>query len=344
MFNKIFSLYKKLPGWARIVLIIAVIGGGFFGYRQVFGKENGYKQVQVEEGLLVESLELSGDIQAYRQANLHFAAGGLVTYLPFKEGDRVTKWQTIASLDQRQLQKDLQKYLNLYSQTRNDFDTTVEDDDNNLALDQNDQIKRLLADNQYTLNNAVIDVESRDLAIKLSRLYAPFDGIITRMDITTANVNVLPTDIFQIVDPSSLYFSANLDEEDLVRVTEGQKAIVTLDAFPDLEFETVVESIAFAAKETSTGTAYEIKFNLPAEVLDKLRLGLNGTVTIKLEEKENALSVPFEAIDEKDDGTFVTVLENGQIVDRKIETGIQTDSRTEVTSGLNKNDTVVIRQ
>jgi len=209
-------------------------------------------------------------------------------------------------------------------------------------LDTNDEIKRLLANNQYTLDNTVIDVESKDLAVKLSRLYAPFEGIITRMDVKSPNVNVLVTDIFQIVDPNSLYFEANLDEEDINKVSVNQKAIVLLDAYPDESYETSVKSIAFASKETTTGTAYEVRFDFPEEIIRQLRLSLNGTVEIILDEKENVLTLPFEAVDERDEGDFIMVMENDKPIEREVKIGIQTDTEIEILSGLSESDQVII--
>ena len=343
MFKKIFSFYKSVPLWLRIILIVVLVGiGGYLAYSNTLGKKNGFEIIKVKKMAIVDLIELSGEVTAYRQANLHFAAGGLLTYLPVKEGDVVKKWQTIASLDQRQLRKDLQKYLNLYSGQRNDFDQIKEDDQNDLALDTNDEIKRLLANNQYTLDNTVIDVESKDLAVKLSRLYAPFEGIITRMDVKSPNVNVLVTDIFQIVDPNSLYFEANLDEEDINKVSVNQKAIVLLDAYPDESYETSVKSIAFASKETTTGTAYEVRFDFPEEIIRQLRLSLNGTVEIILDEKENVLTLPFEAVDERDEGDFIMVMENDKPIEREVKIGIQTDTEIEILSGLSESDQVII--
>jgi len=343
MFKKIFSLYKKIPLWPRIILVVALVGiGSYLAYSNIFGKKNGIEIIAPQRMTIVDLIELSGEVVAYRQVNLHFAVGGLLTYLPIKEGDTVKKWQTIASLDQRQLKKDLQKYLNLYSNQRNDFDQIKEDDQNDLALDTNDEIKRLLANNQYTLDNTVIDVESKDLAVKLSRLYAPFEGIITRMDVKSPNVNVLVTDIFQIVDPNSLYFEANLDEEDINKVSVNQKAIVLLDAYPDESYETSVKSIAFASKETTTGTAYEVRFDFPEEIIRQLRLSLNGTVEIILDEKENVLTLPFEAVDERDEGDFIMVMENDKPIEREVKIGIQTDTEIEILSGLSESDQVII--
>ena len=64
-----------------------------------------YTEYQIELGSIKDTLELSGKVTAEGMAVLRFPTGGLVTYLGAKEGDTVKKWQTLATIDSRQLQK-----------------------------------------------------------------------------------------------------------------------------------------------------------------------------------------------------------------------------------------------
>jgi RND family efflux transporter MFP subunit len=326
----------------RIYLIILlVLAAGFFGYRSLT-KPTTYQTVKVQRQDLSETIELSGKIDADNRADLHFQTGGLITYLPFKENDKVLKNQTIAGLDQRQVQKDLTKYLNLYAIQRNSFENTKDDNQSQLSTDTSNQIKRILENNQYQLNNAVLDVEFKDLALQYSRLTAPFDGIITQMDIKSTGINVLPTDTFQIIDPNSLFFKANIDESDISKINEGQKTILTLDALPNEEFDSTVGTVAFASKETSTGTAYEAKFPLPSDLLSRLHLGFNGTAKVVLNEKIGVLSLPVDYVRAKGDQFFVTIKKDGQYVDQEVKTGIESDTYVEITDGLTEGETVYL--
>lgn len=320
-----------------ILLILGFASWYFFGHQN----QPTYTQYTVTRGSVSETLELSGKITAENQAVLRFPAGGLVTYLGAKEGDTVKKWQTLASLDTRQLQKTLEQKLNLYAIERGEFDQNQDDYEKNIDDgDIDKELRRLLQKNQYQLDNTVKDVEYLDLSLKLSRLTSPLAGLLTQAPITTLGTQVLATDTWIVVDPSSLYLSADLDEIDLKRVKVGQKVQVTLDAYPDQTVDSTVASISFNPKETSSGTTYEVKVYLPAEFLTNLRLGLNGTAAIILTQKDSVLTLPSNALTPKNGGAVVLVKSGRQYTEKTVETGIENGGIVEIVSGLGEQDHV----
>lgn len=304
-----------------------------------------YDELSVSRTTITETLELSGKIRASKSANLKFLAGGLVTYLGPKEGDTVKKWQTLASVDSRGLEKIMEQKLNLYAMQRNTFDQTI--DDNNNAVPDGDlgnTLKRLLGKNQYQLENTVKDVEYQDLSVKLSRLTSPIDGILVQSPIESSNVQVSAADTWVVVDPTSLYFSADLDETDLKRVIVGQKARVSLDAFPGRDMNSEINTISFSPKETSTGTTYEVKVNLSVDDAKDLRLGLNGTVALILNQVDAALTLPMSAVVTRNGASYVTIKSDNKYIEKSISTGIESDGNIEITAGLGEADHVYIKK
>lgn len=328
-------------------LIVGIIVVLALGAWLLFGRKPkvSYDEFSPSKQDISETLELSGKVRAGQSASLKFLAGGLVTYVGPKEGDTVKKWQTLASVDTRQLQKVMEEKLNLYAIQRGSFEQTVDDNNNSVpAGDLGKTLDRILARNQYQLENAVKDVEYQDLYLKLSKLTSPIDGVLVNSPLTTANVQVGPTDVWTVIDPTSLYFSADLDETDLKRVSVGQKAHVNLDAFPDREIDSEINTIAFTPKETTTGTTYEVKIKLsPSDVKD-LRLGLNGTVGLVMKEVKGALTLPMSTVTTKVGGSFVTVKEGNKYVEKSITTGIENDGVVEITGGLGEADHVYIKK
>lgn len=314
-----------------VFIVGAVLLAGWYFFLRKPSVE--YDSFTVTRQDLAETLELSGEVAAANSATLRFGAGGLVTYLGAHEGDVVKKWQTLASVDTRLTQKVLEQKLNLYAIARGTFEQTIDDNDNSVPDgDLARTLKRLLEKNQYQLDNTVKDVEYQDLTLKLSRLTSPLAGILVSAPITTSNVQVLPTDTWTVVDPASLYFSADVDETDLGRIHVGQKVIVTLDAFPDLRLESTISHIAFSPKETSTGTTFEVKIPLIGKV-DLLRLGLNGTGAVVLTEKSQVLTLPAAAITGNNGDTHVYVKVGNQYQEHQIKTGIEADGLVEITEG-----------
>lgn len=335
----------KLTRNRKIGIVLLVIIVLIFGNRIAKNRKKEYSEYYAERRNITQTLELSGEVDAKKKEDLHFLAGGLVTYYPFSEGDEVKRFQTIASLDQRQLKKTLEKYLNLYGIQYNAFSNTQDTYEDEIKTnDISDELRRTLSNAQYSLDNSVLDVEIQDLSIQLSRLYSPFDGILVKSPITTPNVTVSALDLFTIVDPTTLFFNADLDESDLSKIDATMRVLIELDAYPELEIESGITYVSYTSKELTTGTTYEVDIPIPQEYLSELRLGLNGTAVIILSEKTDVLTLPIEAVIEESDRTYVLVKNNGDVKEVEVETGISNDTYIEILSGITEQDKVVLEK
>ena len=314
------------------LILLAIIFGI---YRFINTRQVSYEEYTVTRGNIQETLELSGEVDAEKYATLRFLTGGLTSYVGAQEGDSIAKWQTLASLDSRQLHKVLEQKLNLYAIERGEFDQGQDDYQKNIDDGDIDQeLRRLLEKNQYQLDNTVKDVEYQDLALKLSRIYSPISGILVESPSVSAGSIVAATDKWVVVDPLSLQFVADLDETELVRVHSGQAVQITLDAFPDKIYSSSVGSISFSPKETTTGTVYTIKMPLSASDLADLRLGLNGTAAIILSRKDDAVLLPSAAVTTLDGKTVVYVKSGNKYLAKTVTTGIENNGQIEIVSGM----------
>ena len=120
--------------------------------------------------------------------------------------------------------------------------------------------------------------------------------------------------------------------------------MIALDAFPGKSLESTVGSISFTPTETTTSTTYTMKVPIAAADLANLRLGLNGTADVVLEEKANALLVPASAISQVNGSPVVTVKENGKYKTVPVETGIENNGSVEVVSGVAEGTTVYVQK
>ena len=336
----ITEFFKK--NWKKIVIVLIIVGGiGLLRYKKA---QNGkvelvFQKPQYQD--LTKVLEVSGVVDAKEKANLRFAAGGKVIYLGAKEGDFVKKWQTIATIDRRTLQKQLQKDMNAYMAERWDYDDTVEDFDYHVeTLDT----RRSLDKTQWDLENEVLDVEIRDIAITNTVLSAPFAGILVSSPTDVTGVNLLATEGFEIVNPETLIFRAAVDEADIAQVALEQSGDIYLDSYPDDPISSQVVYIAYKSSTASTGTIFVVEFPIAGEnILNTYRLGMNGDVEIVLDTRENVMTIPFEATRERDDKVYVDVrTQNDEYEEKEIEIDLETEEYVEVLDGLNENDEVLI--
>jgi multidrug resistance efflux pump len=146
-----------------LILIPLVILVGFFLIRKSRASSSSFAVQSVSLGQMDVSTSASGEIRAEKDTTLTFQTLGLLSWIGFKKGDSVKKGQAVAALDKRDLEKRFKKEMNDYLTTRWDFEQTQDDyketKDNFLVTDE---IKRILDQNQFTLDNSVLDVEIAD--------------------------------------------------------------------------------------------------------------------------------------------------------------------------------------
>ncbi len=291
---------------------------------------------------ITQTISVSGSIGAKNAAVLSFLTSGTVTFIGAKVNDTVSVGQTIAVLDQRTVLKNLQNALLDYSIQRDAFDQTGANNGGytnpNNAI--NDNVKRVLQDNQYNLDKAVVSVELEDLAKQQSVLTSPISGVVTKADVVTTGSTATTANQFVVVDPNSLIFSMDVDEADVGKVIVGMPVDVTLDAYPDSTLHLAVSSIAFVSHTSSTGgNAFTVEAKMPKADFGKYRIGMNGNAEIILSVAKNVLTVPISSIY---NDTYVYVAINKSYIKRKVSLGLESDTDVQILSGLTGGEKVVL--
>jgi RND family efflux transporter MFP subunit len=337
--KNLFSKVKKIILSHKVISIIIFVILLIIGFILFPKSEKQVLTQDVKKGDVIKTVSVTGKIASDNYVDLTFQTGGTLAYLGVKKGDTVKAYQTIATLDQRTVQKNLQIALATYAQTRNSFDATKESYNDTPSQDAtSNEMRRILENNQYDLNKAVTSVELSDLARQQSILITPISGIITRTDVLTTGVNITPTTVFTVTDPSSLSFNMEVDEADIGRIKPGQQVNLSLDSFPDQMLKLSVSEIDFVNHTTSSGgSAYYVKTSLPQN--ESYRVGMGGNADIIISSKRNVLYVQSSDIF---DDHYIYVKKNNKFEKRKLQLGLQSDTEVEVLSGLSVGDIVVL--
>jgi len=339
------KLLKKR--WYLVVLIVIVAAGIFF-YRQqtIRARAKKSKPFTVKKEILRDTLSLSGEIAAEETATLRFQSSGKLVWVGVKEGDYVKKYQGIASLDQREIEKNLQKYMNSYKSARWDLEQSREDNENQLigglTAKLRDEAKRLIEQSQFDLDTAVINYELQSLAKENAYLYTPIEGIVVRVATPYAGVNITPSQAeFEVVNPKTIYFSATADQTDVVNLKQNMSGDVIFDSYPDKTVKGTVDNISFTPKTGETGTVYEVKLVIN-ENNDgyRYRLGMTGDAEFPIGNGRRTLMIPNSYIKTQGNEKYVNKKKNGGKVKQTIKIGESVDSSTEVTSGLSEDDII----
>ena len=340
---KIKNILKKF--W--LLFLIGFLVGGFIVWSASKPKvDPKTKTYTVKRQDLVDSLSLSGEIDAAEKVSLRFQTSGLLSWVGVKEGDTVKKYQVLASLDKADLQNRMSQLLNTYSKTRADFDQSRADytdsDLANLSDEARETVKRSLGKYQMDLNNSVLSVESQALSLKYASLWTPIEGIVTSIDAPLAGQNITPAAAtFEVVNPKTIYLSATADQSEVTKFAVGQKGVITLDAFEDNTIEGEVTAVSFVPKAGESGTVYELKISLGSSDLgDSIRMGMTGDINFVFKTIEDVLAVPSSYVKTDNGVKYVYVMRNKNKEKQEITVGETIDGNTEVLSGLNEKDVI----
>lgn len=291
--KKIFANRKvRIFGIIPVVILIGL-------FKLTRPVKPAYSTTKVIKGSLSQTVSASGKITSEKIAQLAFQSSGKLNWVGIKEQDTVKQWQAIASLDTKSVQENIKKEMLAYMNQRWSFEQTQDDyktDKNNLVL--TDAEKRILEESQFNLDSSVADVEIADLAKTNATLVSPINGLVVQIQTPVASVNVTAgVVLFTIIDPSSVYFQAQVDELDIGKISLNQKVKINLDAYPDETFEGTVTKIAFAAIATSGGgTAFPVNISLPVNDQLKFKIGLNGDAEMIVKEEKDVLLIPNTAV------------------------------------------------
>lgn len=307
-----------------------------------------FTPIVVQRGTIRAQILFPGIIDFSEHAVLEFQQiptnGVLVSWIGVKPGDYVKKNQLLASLDTQMVLKQQQVNLSNYLNQRYTYDQAISDNggrtDPNQAL--NDTQKRTLLENQISLNNSVYPVELQDLVKQYANLYTPIEGIITKIDIPYAGVNIQSADQekFEVINPKTMFFNADIDETEIDNLHVGNKGIVLLNAYPTDYIESTITDIAFAThQDANNNNVYAIKMNLNNRSNNDYRFKYQmAGYVIFYEYSNNILLVPNEYLHTDDNGTYVKVGSARKLV--YIQPGITNGKVTEIIKGVSEGDKI----
>lgn len=317
-----------------VIFAILLIAAMYMSRGAADTKKIKVNQAQIKD--IASTVTASGTIKSAATADLHFGVAGKLAWVGIEEGDRVTAGQVIATLnsekyqiDVRQAEQEITKFDAILSQV---YDEAKK---RSAAENFDDKIRRTKAETDK--NQAFDALKDAQRALRDTVLVSPIEGVVANMDVVAGQEVLATTEVAKIMDEET-HFVAEVGETEIGNLREGNDVSVLLDAFPDAPVTSVVEKISPIFTTTSTGsTAYEVTINLPADV--KYRVGMSGEAEIITQKEEGKLTVPLDSIvDEK----FVYLKDRKGYKKVEIVSGLQSDTDSEILSGLSENDQVVI--
>ncbi|MEY4675457.1 MAG: hypothetical protein RL148_3241 [Planctomycetota bacterium] len=358
----------------RFVVLLVVVGAAAAAWWWFTRPQPVVVRLHTVERGVVESTVANtraGTIRATRRAGLSPGTGGQVGRLHVKEGDRVQAGQVMLELWNDDLQaqlllatSELDRSRALAEEARLRADIAERESKRQLELQQQgmapeERVERAVMEAQAAraeevaarADSMVREHQTRLIAAQIERtvLRAPFAGIVAEVSgevgeyVTPSPVGIMLPAAVDLIDDTSLYVSAPIDEVDASRVRTGMVARVTMDAFGRKTFAGKVRRIApYVLDREKQARTVDVEVDLdPGSAADVLLLaGYSADVEVLLEERPDVLRVPTEAV--REDSVVLVVGPDNVVERRAVRTGLSNWRHTEVLEGLVAGDRIVL--
>lgn len=338
----------------------------------------------------------TGKIQPEVEVKISAEVSGEIVEMPVKVGQRVRKGQLLvkikpdfyvarkeaveASLKSALAQLEIAK-ANL-SKAESEFKRAEELYNKKLISEaeyENARTSYNIAKAQYASASSAVEQARASLRqaeedLAKTVIYSPIDGIVTQINAevgerVVGTSQMAGTVIMVVADLSKMEARVDVSEVDVVHVSIGDTAILSVDAFPEKKLKGVVYEISNAAKTKGFGTQEEVvNFEVRIRILDKdvaLRPGMSVTADIETEKRFNVIAVPIQAVtvrnlkknkpggdasagsnqgkSSKDDMVEVVfIVENGVAKMVPVKRGISGEMYVEIVDGLKGDEQVVV--
>jgi multidrug efflux pump subunit AcrA (membrane-fusion protein) len=350
---------------------------GSFLFRGKEEKSPGFEAVNVKKKNIGSSILATGSVKPIIGAEVKVGAriSGKVEHLYANIGDKVEKDQVIAEIEKRDLEAQVSQaeanlkaseagvgvskasfWPALSAETDSGMQGTTyfpQQGQNFAGL----KITMPLFNGQdlYTIKKSKATKEAAEAALEFSKVQlsyatikAPISGVIasvsTQEGETVAAGLTAPTFV-TIIDLTRLQVDAFVDETDIGRVKVGQKAIFTVDTYPDKEFTGKVRAIYPKAIIQENVVNFDVVIEIDDPNIELLRPDMTTSVTIYQEERKGVLVIPRAAVVKEGNDKFVFIKEpSGSFEKKEIKTGIQSGKDIEVTSGLKEGEVIGIKR
>jgi HlyD family secretion protein len=194
---------------------------------------------------------------------------------------------------------------------------------------------------QNSVAFAQMELEAARNALNAARVTAPFTSTVTEI-LVRENEFTGGGHVATVSDLTALDILADVDEIDVANVAVGQSVEVRLDAFPGELLQGKLLRLFPAASTQRGTTVYPAIIEFDAKNL-KVRVGMGANLKILTVEKKNVLIVPNRALKNVGTRKAVRVVAPGEPRDVIVEIGVTSGSETEIVSGLNEGDQILVQ-
>jgi membrane fusion protein, multidrug efflux system len=343
---------RKLTGIAAVVSALTLVAcsgsgdatpaGGQPGQARAGGPGGGppggartapVETAVAERGTIARRVTVSGVVEPIRVVGVNSQLAGALLAVNAEEGTRVTSGAVLARMDDRELQAQVEGARTSTEVTR-------------AAFERSEQLlaRQVITAAEWDRDRAAHAAAQSQLDQLRTRLgfatiRAPIAGVVTEKLVERGDVIGSQARLFTIADVSTLVVRVPVSEMDVGALAPGAAVEVALDAHPGQRIEGRIRRIFPSADPATRLVPVEVA--LSGEGARTARPGFLARVTLPLSTAADALMVPASAIVGENGTESVFVVRDGTATRRPVATGLVSEGRVQVLSGLEPGEEVV---
>ncbi|MEK4473202.1 efflux RND transporter periplasmic adaptor subunit [Paenibacillus sp. FSL R7-0048] len=305
---------KKIVFWTLGVVVV-VATAGMLVYTLLPDKNSQAAEVPVNtatvtKGDIVVSVSGAGSVIATETGKVKTKDSGTAAEVLVKEGDLVKKGQTLITFEGNDLSDNLKQEQTSLASLETDLE------------DKQEQYKKLavagaaedeLGNAKRSIEKAKTDISAQQEKIASVQedmlppdpLTAPIDGTVTTVNIASGEKAMDGSELIDITDYANLSVVVQVDELDIPTVKLGMPATISLDALPDTEFKGTVTKIANEGTASNGVSLFDVTIGLTSS--EGALVGMSAEVSVTTAEKKDVLTVPIEAVQERNGKYTVSI-------------------------------------
>ncbi|HRK62011.1 MAG TPA: efflux RND transporter periplasmic adaptor subunit [Candidatus Omnitrophota bacterium] len=296
-----------------------------------------------------DPLQVLGTVKGAQEIKLSYEIPGVVSAINYRTGEKYEEGALLISLKQDDILLRLRRAQAAWKKAESEVaikkDELVENEKlfgmGAIPKSTVDKKRNELDATQYESEAQRLEMKAHEAMLEKSNLYAPSSGMLGKLNIEEGENISQNTLVGEHINTEYVFVEVGIVEKDLSKVSLGQKAKVFIDAYPDKNFEGVVENVAGVISGSSRTATVKIRIENPEGLL---RPGMFARIRILLYSKANTLAVPAEAVQGKEGDQFVYLIDSEQSLVKKtpITVGYTRPDYVQIDAGLQENDVIAM--
>ncbi|MDQ1263613.1 MAG: hypothetical protein QG559_614 [Campylobacterota bacterium] len=357
-----------------VIALIATLGGALF-YNKVYVVKSTFTTTKPTNGDLQVTIRGIGNVDAKNIYSITAQSGGEIEEIFFDEGEWVKKGELLLSIDPvdapivleeaklsqqrathevasaKENLQSLEAQKTLSQATYNRYEKLLEQ--KFISQAEFDKAKSELQNINAQINASkakIASAASEELRLKKSidaigtklqrlKIYSPVDGYIISKEAEKSQYVAPSTTIFKIVDPTTLWVRANIDERLANKVKVMQKATIKLRSKPDEKIKGTLQRVVAVSNPVTLEREVNIGFDTTP---NQFYINEQAEVNIEAAKYENILKVPLKLVVKHDGKKGIWIAEGNNAFFKPITILAQNDEEAAIASGIDANAELLI--